>query len=331
MALLAGVDVVIELPLPYVLGGADYFARGAVGLLAATGVVDALCFGSESGDINALRTGGKILAEEPPVYKEALRTALDKGQSFAAARGAGLMAAMGLHPGLFDKPNNGLGMEYCKALTLLDEPMAVFTSFRAAGGPSATAVRQGFVPGETRDDMPGFSCEIVNEAFEKGETVRLDDFSDMVRYAFAQGEWKMEEGLGNRFKRRVMQHRRLSDLLAAVKSKRYTLTRLQRTAMRILLNVTAADMAEYEAAGGPGYIRVLGFRKESAALVGEMTRRATLPVITTGAVMDNLIASGGTAGKMLAKELEAGDIYCLAYKNGSKGFRGERAAALVRV
>jgi predicted nucleotidyltransferase len=54
MALQAGVNMVIELPLPYVLSGADYFARGAVNLLHATGIVKCLTFGSESGNIEAL-------------------------------------------------------------------------------------------------------------------------------------------------------------------------------------------------------------------------------------------------------------------------------------
>ena len=38
-AVMSGVDLVLELPLPWVLSSAEGFARGAVGLLGATGVV----------------------------------------------------------------------------------------------------------------------------------------------------------------------------------------------------------------------------------------------------------------------------------------------------
>ncbi|MBW7457869.1 nucleotidyltransferase family protein, partial [Paenibacillus sepulcri] len=55
MALRGGCDLVIELPVAYSTQAAEWFAYGAVALLGATGVVDALCFGSEAGDIGPLR------------------------------------------------------------------------------------------------------------------------------------------------------------------------------------------------------------------------------------------------------------------------------------
>jgi predicted nucleotidyltransferase len=307
MALLAGVDVVIELPLPYVLGGADYFARGAVGLLAATGVVDCLCFGSESGDIGTLRECGKILASEPSAYKKVLRAELDKGRSFAAARGAALEAvilgdvtARGFSQKLdldfFALPNNGLGMEYCKALELLGNPMEVYTTHRKLGGLSASAIRK---------------------TMDKSEIICLDDFSDIFRYLlYTKVDLPLGEGLENRFRRYAGLYTKLSDILAAVKTKRYTLTRLQRMAMRIILGISPP-------LGGPPYIRILGFRKESSHIVGEMTRRARLPVLTTGMALDNPC-------EILAKELEAGDIYRLAYRKVLKnGYRHERGMGMV--
>lgn len=44
MALAMGVDLVVELPVAYAIQPAEWFAHGAVALLRATGVVDALCF-----------------------------------------------------------------------------------------------------------------------------------------------------------------------------------------------------------------------------------------------------------------------------------------------
>lgn len=324
MALLAGVDMVIELPLPYVIGGADYFARGAVGLLAAAGIVDCLCFGSEAGDIDALKAGGAVLSEEPPIYKEALREALDAGRSFAAARGAALTAAMASATrALTTLPNNGLAMEYCKALALLGWPMEAYTTHRRAGGPSATAIRKGIhtnggvVNSAQGEEMPDFACRILREA--RGEMARLDDFSPMFRYLIARNDAPvLNEGLHHRFRRFAREHTCLTDILAAVKTKRYTLTRLQREAMKLILGISPSDMCEYEAAGGPGYIRVLGFRRESAALLGQLTRRARLPVLTHGEAVRAFLSQGGAAAKMLEKEWESEDIYPLAYKVGCK-------------
>ena len=49
-----GADLVLELPLPWASGSAEYFARGAVSLLEHLGVADTLCFGSETGDASCL-------------------------------------------------------------------------------------------------------------------------------------------------------------------------------------------------------------------------------------------------------------------------------------
>jgi len=316
MALYAGADVVIELPLPYVLGGADYFARGAVQLLADTGVVDCLCFGSESGDVNAIKTGAKILATEPPIYKEALRKSLDAGSGFAAARGAALETALRentggtlvntaipLPPGLTSLPNNGLGMEYCKALALLGNPMEVYTTHRTAGGPSATAIRKaihthGINAHEVRNNMPDFAYEIFQKAFHTTGALSLDAFSDIFRYAINKIDVQpLDEGLHNRLRNASIQHKKLTDILLAAKTKRYTYTRLARAAMRVVLGITPPET-------DPPYIRILGFRKLGAHLLGAIQQRARVPVFTHGANLPMPIA-------ILAKEWEAGALYRL--------------------
>ena len=65
LALTGGVDLVLELPTVWAVSSAETFARGAVGLLAATGVVDVLSFGSETGELAPLRAAAGKLQEEP--------------------------------------------------------------------------------------------------------------------------------------------------------------------------------------------------------------------------------------------------------------------------
>ncbi|MCL2364215.1 MAG: nucleotidyltransferase family protein [Defluviitaleaceae bacterium] len=327
MALQAGADIVIELPLPYVLGGADYFARGAVQLLADTGIVDCLCFGSESGDAEAIKTGAQILATEPPIYKEALRKSLDAGNSFAAARGAALEAAIqgirgtSLPPSLTTQPNNGLGMEYCKALALLGNPMEVFTTHRTAGGPSATAIRKalrthGIDTPEVRDHMPAFAYEILRATHNATGILSLDAFSDIFRYAINKMDaLALDEGLHNRLRNFSVHHKTLTDILQAAKTKRYTYTRLARAAMRILLGITPPQ-------SDPPYIRIMGFHQRGAHLLGAIIQHARIPVYTHGANLPHPPA-------MLAKEWEAGTLYRLLQPNPAK--KCERTTPIVRV
>ena len=55
MAVRNGADLVLELPTPWAVSGAERFARGGVELLKKTGLVTHLAFGSECGDLEALQ------------------------------------------------------------------------------------------------------------------------------------------------------------------------------------------------------------------------------------------------------------------------------------
>lgn len=146
LSLLAGADLCIELPVVYATASAELFAKGAVSLLSALGV-DALCFGSECGEIAPLREIASLLFAEPPAYKEALNKALKEGLSFPSARalavracahagnlsGAGASAFNNLPSAgslsgvdaaasdVLGSPNNILGIEYLKALLALEK------------------------------------------------------------------------------------------------------------------------------------------------------------------------------------------------------------------
>ena len=129
-----GADLVLELPLYYACGGADYFARGAVALLSSLGVVTDLCFGSESGDTAAVMRAGKALAAETPERQKALRAYLRQGLPYPAAR------ERAWAENLFSTPNDLLAAEYCKALTLCGSAIRPHAVKRIAAA-SASALR----------------------------------------------------------------------------------------------------------------------------------------------------------------------------------------------
>ena len=86
MALAAGVDLVLELPFPFACNSAPHFARGAVQSLNALGVVDALCFGSEAGEVEPLQTAARLLLEHADDIDAGTRQLLRSGVSYPAAR-----------------------------------------------------------------------------------------------------------------------------------------------------------------------------------------------------------------------------------------------------
>ena len=356
-ALLNGVDIVIELPVSFVLCGADYFARGAVELLEKTGVVDAISFGSESGNIDAIRNAAHVLATEPDLFKRVLKEKLGLGFSYAAARGFALQACLPDSPeGLFTKPNNGLGIEYVKAVKLLGSKMEIFTTHRKPGGPSATMLRKEILGGErtetghlapecekmsrgmdihtTENIFPNFFSVFRREqpqvapkseflfGAQYNKYAQIDDFSDIFRYLlFTKKDLYLGEGLENRFRKFAGDFTKISEVIDAVKTKRYTHTRLQRAVLRTVLGLP-------NECGKPGYIRVLGFRRESADLLGSLVCKAKLPAITNGRELDKILTGGGEAGSMLRKELEAGDVYRIATQ-GIGGVLCERGNRIV--
>lgn len=154
VALEAGASIVIELPVCYATASAEYFALGAVSLLDSLGCIDAICFGSECGDLKDLDRLAKIFADEPDVYKEALQGYIKQGFSFPFARQKAI--ADYLQDTKIDRtlehPNNILGIEYIKAIYQLKSTIEPYTIQRkdsdyhdtklGTGYSSASAIRK---------------------------------------------------------------------------------------------------------------------------------------------------------------------------------------------
>ena len=89
-ALLNGVDMVLELPVLFAASSAETFARGGVRVLHESGLVDTLCFGSESGDLTAMQEAAKLMDNETEEFQRLLKEFLDEGLSYPAARAKAL-------------------------------------------------------------------------------------------------------------------------------------------------------------------------------------------------------------------------------------------------
>jgi predicted nucleotidyltransferase len=124
MALQNGVDLVLELPVCYATGSAEFFAHGAISILDKLGVVDAVCFGSECGDISLLTSAAEFLLHAPKSFETQLQDNMKEGLTYPAARSKALEQAMGDMDTnrkhslsmVLTEPNNILGVEYSKAL-----------------------------------------------------------------------------------------------------------------------------------------------------------------------------------------------------------------------
>lgn len=133
-ALLAGADLVLELPVAVSTGSGEFFAKGAVTLLNSLGVITHLSFGSECGEIARLKEITGFLADENEEFKAILQNGLSQGKTYPSAVKSACTALMPELAGLLDFPNNTLGIEYIKALSQLNSPIEPVTVKREGMG-----------------------------------------------------------------------------------------------------------------------------------------------------------------------------------------------------
>ena len=283
MALEGGADLVLELPLTWAVSSAERFARGGVEVLAATGLVDTLVFGSESGDLESLQQAADYLLSED--YRRDLKVGLKEGRSFAAARQLALEQAPELSAwNTAEAPNDQLGLEYLKALKGTGiTPMAIRRKGADHDGParqgiaSASQLRKMVLAGEDISQflLPG--TEFLAEemaALEYGERGILAAMRRMNPEDFCRLP-DCSEGLENRMAQAAQQSTSVKEVCLRAKTKRYAYARLRRLVVWSYLGLTQADFPDHVAA-----LRVLAANRRGVELLHEMKKTARLPVVT---------------------------------------------------
>ncbi|GGD68705.1 nucleotidyltransferase [Paenibacillus nasutitermitis] len=314
MALRGGCDLVIELPVAYSTQAAEWFAYGAVALLGATGVVDALCFGSEAGEIGPLRRIARMLAHEPEPFARLMADTLGRGASYPAAYSEAVrlyMAQAGDHEAAafpLEQPNNTLGLHYLLALERLGSRIEPHTIRREKAGysqsditdgeiASATAIRrlvaQQGAPDDAAPYVPRATMDLLQRDYAAGRgPVSWSSFARplfhklMCESAGSLADYhEMSEGLQHRLKRSVstLSSLEVEPLLEALKTRRYTRTKLQRMLLAVLLGHRKADLSPDRLQSGIQYIRVLGFTGKGRELLKKMKTTASLPILHSAA------------------------------------------------
>jgi cytidyltransferase-like protein len=306
MALSCGADVVLELPIYYSLGSAEFFASGAISLLDKLGIVDYLCFGSEDPDLDSLSMIADVLAKEPDAYKESLAKHLKQGASYPVSRKEALKeyfdqdnADFPVAFDILDNPNNILAIEYLKALNRTNSRITPYTikregadyhSVEIAKISSAQGIRNSVLLSKDKyspvlkEQIPDAALDYFTEY--KGKLLDSNDFSDLLYYKLISeknsGYTKyldVNEDLSNRILSNLENFTDIDSFCDNLKTKNLTYTRISRCLFHILLNITKENMESYKRNGFTAYGRILGSRKESSALLASLRENAALPML----------------------------------------------------
>ena len=300
-AVMAGADLVLELPITASLSSAEGFAAEGVRILSH--FCTHLCFGAETSDTATLmQTAEALLSEEFPVM---LRQQLDTGLSFPAAR-AKALEAMGISA--VTKPNDILATEYCKAI-LSQKSQLIPMPIQRGGdyhdetadenNPSATAVRKLMVEsGMWLDYVPEEVRNIFREAklhrISAGERMILAKLRTMTDTEFSAIPFG-SEGLWRKLMHNARRFACLEDVITATKSKRYTRSRLDRMVMCAFLGITEEMMCS-----PAPYVRLLALNDNGRRIIRK--NKDVFPVINTGETVQD---------PYFELEKRAGDLYGL--------------------
>lgn len=338
MALLAGVDLVIELPVIYSVSSAENFAEGAVKILNSLKIVNNISFGSETKDINLLDRIAEVLYNEPKEFQTILSHELSKGISYPKARENALMMYLNdvrRFANVLSSPNNILGIEYLKALRKTKSNILPVCIPRVGAGhndttyskniASATLVRN-LVNTNKYDSLefkrlvPLTTGSILSENIKKGHIISgLHVFEKEIIYTLRRMSIleianlpDVSEGLEYKIKQAANSCNSLIEFYNIVSSKRYTQTRISRILVYALLGITRKDMQLSKSI--TPYVRVLGFNNAGKKLLSMISEaNPKLPLITSVKKFEESNKNKNLQA-MLAKDIWATDVYTLGYE-----------------
>lgn len=325
MALLNGCDVVIELPVRYATSSAEGFAFGAVNVLAATGIVDRICFGCESDPsiITDLEKAAKLIDDESEEFKNTLTDHIKDGYSYPAAREQALSDA-GIN--LSYTPNNILALEYVRACRRTG--IKPYSIERKGGSyndanitqdsfASAAAIRKIITESKIPDDL--LSKYVPANVLESdphlmAHPMKKEHFSLIMLSLLLANKSNLEnfldvsDDLANRIENNLSSYKTWDSFVDLIKTKQYTYTRINRALLHCMLGIKKAAFNDYLAP----YIRILGFNKHASGLMKLIRDNASVPVITKPADIKNtesILDAGTLSHTFISEDFHAEEIY----------------------
>ena len=321
-AILGGADIVIELPTLYSTGSAQLFGTGAIRMVKAL-AIDALSFGSETADLDALIDIAKRTDCEST--QEQLRTYIKEGMSYGAA------FRKALDTEILNTPNALLGLEYIRAGLAYNAKLEYIPILRTSNHheetltdelPSGTALRQlitstGNLSSQLQATIPPSIASDMTQVTENGNYVNYNRYYDMVHSLSRRTTPKELEKLGDfsegieHLWSKAAQQTSWTTATEEIKSKRYTYARLQRMGAYLTLGITK-DVLQNAMEEGPQYARLLAFNDRGRQW---LRNEYEIPLIQKWAKAPNELSALGQT--MHHIDTLATDIQVLCFHNES--------------
>ena len=347
-ALLAGADLVLEIPAAFSTASAHEFAAYGVALLSAIGV-DAVVFGSECGQIEILKQAAYALNHESAEFRERLQKGLKAGLTYPQAR-AKALEMEDTWASVLSSPNNILGIEYLRAAEDLHSPMEFYTISRKGSGyhedtladasfPSASAIR-GIIRNSLSKDkdlldiLASHLPAVTHPAYTGAVPVFADDFSELLNAAVLQMQATfsiadLSPELAARLAKPPYFPLSFEERIQALKTRQLTYTHVSRALLHLVLGMREEDISRWKDEGYALYARILGFRRQSSPLLSCLHKKSSIPLITKMADAAQNLSPSALA--LLEQEVYASHLYQTVRIKRGGVFQNEYTEGLVFV
>lgn len=312
MAVMAGADLVIELPFLYACSAGQDFSRGSVEILGRLGCVSRIAFGMENPEFDAASLAD-VMAREPEGYREILRREIGRGASFPKAVSIALDEIVAGSRDFITRPNNMLALSYMAGIIRGGWKIEA-VPFLRRGEVTSRSIRED-IAGNSHM-MPEYSRRILEGAKREG---RLSDYGrlwPLLQGVFIRSGaedlreiYGIDEGIEGLFLKNWKDSRGIDDFVGRCVCARYTRAHIRRRIAYILLGLKRDNVREAMNDAVP-YARVLAFNERGREILRVCRKTSSIPVIT------RLKDAEGTAGKFFAEtEYRVSQLYELTVDN----------------
>ncbi|PFT35926.1 hypothetical protein COK71_08935 [Bacillus cereus] len=311
MALANGVDLVVELPYIFATQKAETFANGAISILNALRVSE-ICFGSEDGQIENFYNTISVQKNEEETFNYLVKQFMDAGNSYAKATSDAFSHILTSEKNIdMSQPNNILGFQYMKAILSQNSSIQAQTIKRFASHyhdetfndqhiASATSIRKQLFSEEgsfttIEPFLPQATTSLLaNYKQNYGILHNWEQYFSFFKYrlmTLSPGDlrhiYEIEEGLEHRILSKIQNSSSFYSFMEALKTKRYTWTRLQRACTHILTNTTKEEIRSANIEQHAPYIRLLGMSQKGQTYLSKNKKKIELPILTHTKTFDH--------------------------------------------
>lgn len=297
MAVLSGVNLVLELPFPYSMGSAEFFAKAGVSIAQRLGCIDVLSFGSECGDLDLLKDAANVMSKDDFLSRLQALENENPGLGYAELTEITLREFLGNNASILLSPNNILAIEYLKAMKCENSTIQPHTVIRTGAGyntsqinpslahQSASSIRNALYSGNDHaiKYIPEAARDVLREEIlKKNAPCREEKLSSAIlshfRLSSPSASCDIQDargGLYNRLITKSYEAHDISSLAVLTETKKFTNARIRRAIWYSFFGVTSSDIKS-----APAFTRVLALDQKGQAILHDAKNTASIPIVT---------------------------------------------------